>query len=62
MDCVQYFEGRPSERLSLLIHTKYINIAVFKLANKSADTVYACFYGSCLEVKNFYMEKPVKEQ
>ena len=38
MDWVQCFEGRPSERLSLLIHTKYINIAVSKLANESADT------------------------
>ena len=38
MDCIQCFEGRPPERLSLLIHTEYISIAVSKLANESADT------------------------
>ena len=31
-------EGHPSERLRLLIHTKYINIAVSKLTNKSGDS------------------------
>ena len=37
MDCVQPLEKSPSERMSLLIPTKYANIAVSKLANESAD-------------------------
>ena len=38
MDCVQPLETSPSERLTLLIPTKFANIAVSKLANEKADT------------------------
>jgi len=38
MDCVQPLEKSPSERLSLLIPTKFANVAVSKVANERADT------------------------
>ena len=38
MDCVQPPEKSPSERQSLLIPTKFANVALSKLANERADT------------------------
>lgn len=38
MDCVQSLKKSPSERLSLLIPSKFANVAVSKLVNERADT------------------------
>ena len=38
MDCVQPLKKSPSERQSLLIPTKFANVALSKLANERADT------------------------
>ena len=38
MDCVQPLEKSPSERLTLLVTTKFATIAVSKLANEKAGT------------------------
>ena len=38
MDCVQPLEKSPSERQSLLIPTKFANVALSKLANERTDT------------------------
>ena len=37
MDCVQPLEKSPSERLSLLIPTKFTNVVVSEPANERAD-------------------------
>ena len=72
MDCVQPLERSPSERLSLLIPTKYANIAVSKLANESADTddlltmptykphedIFLSLVHVALKIRGDLMEKP----
>ncbi len=72
MDCVAPLERSPSERLSLLIPTKYANIAVSKLANESAETddlltmptyqqhedIFLSLVHVALKIRGDLMEKP----